>query len=616
MANYFAELDKTTDTIPADKALKQPDVQSVTQPAEPVQKGNYFANLDASPVTNANAQQQQPDIQDNGATFAALDAFNRQFGRMAEGALQIGANLVGATDSAAIIGEVSKQLDEKAAVSARQHPIASGVGGFVGQVGRTIPAAMATGGANLIGQIGAGAATNMAIEGLEYAPDARTRADKMAMGAVTGGIGGGAGFLISKAFGLLSNVVLEKQGTGFMGKIFDSKKAAATMLANEVDNVGGVSAVVGRADKAKNLGTFLSPAETIGTSSVKTTEQDIVTQNPLAKKALMEAMANREGLLKGKLDDIIDNFTPAGKQATIQMKDDLFEQLKQININKEQADELFNNPVIVGLMKDMGKTAQTKELSALPMSNISKLNALKMQIDDDLYSRSGKSTAQGIKPMNSTEKAALMEARDTLTDVLTKSTMRPDGTSIYAEANKLSQQLILQKNVLKDIKAINLKPGQDNPTLAQIHQALFASPEKKEVFLKMVQDTGGNANITRDLIDTINYMKTGTLDKIAAREVGEPSVSVSGRLAGIYQHALQNIMHGKYNAEMTKLLTDNKWQPAVEKVLKDRANPNLFVKGLDTLLKLVRSSGGKTLGRAAMLAPGQGLTGGYLNNNK
>ncbi len=615
MANYFEEKYKTADTVPAVNALQQPDVQSVTQPANPAVKGdNYFANKYASPVTNANAKADTASQQTPSTFDAALDGFNRSFGRMAEGGMQMVANLVGATDYAAKVKGVHDEFEAQAKQSQEAHPVAYGTGNFLGNIGRTVPALVATSGMGLgMGvQAGVGAATNLATEGLEYADTGADRVNKMAMGGVTGAIGGAGGALLGKVIGTGHHMMQNQSGAGFLSKMFNPESAAKNAIANEVDNVGGMAAIEAKGLAAKNAGLYLDPAEQIGSGSAKTTVSDVVLQSANDKKGLMASFIARDNKAKTMLKETIDGFTPLGKEETAKAAKGLYDELKTMQVTPEQGDELLANPTIVKAMQEFRKSdIKSEELSKLPIDNVYVLNALKKQIDDELYSNTSKSTVSGAKVLNSTEKEAYMEARNKLVDVLTKASTKEDGTSVYAEANKLAQQTIMQRNVIKDIQNIALKPGQEKPTLSQIHSTLFSTPAKKAEFLKMVDTTGGNSQVTSDLIDTMNLMKTGSIDKVMAREVGQPSVSVSGRLAGIYQHFMQNVVQGKYNAELTKLLTDNKWQGAVEQVLADRAkSPNLFMKGLKGLLTTVRGRN-DAFSRSVPLAAAQGAVG-YL----
>lgn len=468
MGNYFADLraqeaqqNGNGDASPP--TTSAPPTAPLTDAAPSgAGNGNYFANLNAQEQTAKQAQMNP----DDGAFFAGLENFNRSFGRMAEGVLKRGANLLGATDYANTVNNTSLALDASAAKAAEQHPMAAGVGNFVGETAKYVPAMVATSGIGAAAKgvqalskaVGLGGASGLIMESLNNTQTDSQQMDNAFYGTLTGMGGGAAGFLLGKAMSTIGNYLSPNKtpGTGFLTKVLDPDKAALNSVANEVSSNSINSAEMAAKQKAaENIGSYLSPAESIGTKSAIKKEASTVLQSEGDKTLLNNLVTNRDELLRKKLTDTIDKANP-----------------------------------------DINEAIAT------------------------------------LKPLD----------------------------------------------------------GESSVTLKQIHKKFFGSDAQKTDFLDLVANKGGDPQLAGDLLDTIKNIKAGTLDKILERQVGQSPSSVGGKLAGVYQNILNNAIYGRYNQSLTQLMLDPQWSTQVAKVLEDRAQPNLFLKGLKNLIQTVNGT--------------------------
>ncbi len=540
------------------------------------------AEQPANPFGDLIPREPTQDDSDSGAFMAGLENFNRSFGRLAEGGLQLGAKVVDyalGTKAEDTIKAYSAKMDASAQAASEQHPIAGVVGGITGDIARTIPAAVGTGGTSLVGQTVAGAATNAAYSGLEAAPDEQTRMEKIGKGAVAGAVGGLAGGLIGKGYRALTG----GEGVGLLNKLNSAKQAATQSIAHEVEAApGGLQGVIQSGEAAKKLGITLSPGQQIGTDSARALEGNIVLQSPTAKKEIMTAIEKNTNIAKGLLQQHIDDLVPKGEAATIKMKDSLFETLKSAKVDEPTLQTLKQNSIIKDYMADMS--------DATDITSIAGLNDVKKEISKAISGN-----------IDSTQKLKYVQARNALTDILTNKSPVVDGVNVYGEANKLSQQLILKRDVMEQLGKMP-----KDASLGRMYQGLFGTQTKIDDFLDKVSTTGGDVQGVKDLIDVMGKLKITSLGKVAAREVGQGAPSFGGNNAGIVQSFMNNVAKGDYNDEMAKLLTENKWQPLVKDLLDKKADMGTFARSLQSVLKSVKANKlPSSVARAGALGTGQ-----------
>lgn len=167
-------------------------------------KDPFAQFVDSQAVANAkqeNRQRQQKEAsqqQSFGASFMnGVDVFNRQFARIAESGLQLGAKGLDATLGTNLQQPIRDLRNQNEAVVNRafyESPVASTVGGIAGGIGSAI--SLGSGATGLIGstlgRIGATSAMSAALAGLQSTKDTATgRLQDMAIGAAAGGLGQG-----------------------------------------------------------------------------------------------------------------------------------------------------------------------------------------------------------------------------------------------------------------------------------------------------------------------------------------------------------------------------------------------------------------------------------------
>lgn len=599
---------------------------------------NPYADLVPKKGDNSN--------QDSGAFMASVDQFNRSFGRMSEGVLHGGAELSSylgggqaMKDYAGQVNNLTNSQDSAAAQSAAQHPTAAKVGSIVGNTARFLPVAAATGGLSVPGQLATGGIGAGAQTAIENTPN-ESGEDKFtnSMDSAAGGVAGtGIGLGLAKGIGLLSsagNSSTAKEAAGFIKKAIAPYKSAVTNIANKVTNAGGLDKVLPRGEAASNLGTWLSPAEQIGTSDASKAESSLLLPNEAGKSDLMAATQGRDDLLHNTFNKTVDDMVPNGVEATTKEKNILFNNMKsdtvpgpktlsnmQGNINQmksdpnvppatveaaqnkldtfaEQIKNVQTNPVISKYVNDLNNSDLIpKDIKELPMNSVAKLQLIKQNIDHDLWSNSKTSTGDSLKKLNPGEYTALTQANSELKSVLSQSSPNFD------RANKLAQQLILQKRVKADIASIpNLPGAKGQPSITQIQDKLFPTPQKTDNYLRMVSETGGDPKVAKNLIETMNDIKNSPINDIVARPAGLSATNIAGRNIGIVQRFLVNLVHGRYNDAYSKLLTNNAWQPVVAHALAQKTQMGVISHLANVFNAVNKSGAAKAVAKSASVA--------------
>ena len=563
------------DDLVPQEANSQQQPASNTQAMAPQQSSGAFDDLVPQ------EQQTQTSSDSSGMMSSALGNFdsfmenmNRQFGKIAEQTLTWGAQGIDAVtgyNTADTMRAYTARMDQSAAQAAEQYPVAGVLGSVAGDIARTIPAAVASGGGSLVGQgvkMGIGSAL---LSGAEPATDATNRLEKMAGSFALGGAGQFVGGLLSDVGRNLSS----GSGAGVINKVNDARAAAANTFANEAEMAPGMlskgSAALKNIDDAKALGTWLSPAEALGTASARNTEGNLIVGNKALKLDTAIANSAREDLLRGKLDEVVSGLTPKGTAAAQEEAAILYKNLNNFSLSNSSFTKVMENPTISNYLQSMvNQKAIPKEILDLPNNNVGKLNEVKKLISDDynsLFTSAAKSSG------DSTKMGALREARKELNTALEAA-----GGDTFTKATALGQQLKVQSNIREKIANAALLKGEDESTLAQLHRTLAGSPAEKEQFLKSIGEAGGDVKTTEQLLNTFNNISNGKMDVLVGKPLGSASknINLGNDKANLIQNLAENVITGKFNREAVSLLTDNKWLPEVQKVLESRGKPSFF----------------------------------------
>ncbi len=183
-------------------------------------------SIDMDLVNSIKAKRDTKTLPPVNNLLAASEGFNNAFGQFARGAIKLGlegAAALGADDFAPRqlknLEIIQKAADQKKAYLEQTNPVSQGIGNFIGQVGLSVPALVATGGAagalssipkigGMLGKvagsgIGQGALSEAAIQGISNTDDNRLEA--AAQGGAYGALGGAVGSVLGKVANKLIN---------------------------------------------------------------------------------------------------------------------------------------------------------------------------------------------------------------------------------------------------------------------------------------------------------------------------------------------------------------------------------------------------------------------------
>ena len=505
-------------------------VEQQQAPAQQAQAPNPFDDLVPGPKEKAQS-----------AFMDGVENFNRQFGRMAEGVMDLtfrGAEALGSTKAAQLRqmnALNSKMLDDSAAAAEARSPNTALAAKMLGGVG----SAVAYGGAlGMGGSLPAAMAKTGLISGMqsaaEMAPDMETRGQKGLIGGTIGAVMPAVGAAIGAGY----NALKGGGSSGYIKRVLDPNTAAADDLALGVTPEEGILAQ-GRVKAANNIGMELSPAQATGSELLKSQESSIPAT--LGAKAKAASYLNKqEAILKPQAQKLVDEFTPEGQNIAADLQATYKDNLKKFVIPAET--KVLTNPSVVARLKAVSNNV---DLAAkdLPDNNLAKLDAVKQEIDRDLWANTN---ALRDKPANLTggERSQLLAARKELMEAMDAV---PDTG--YQQSRKIAQQYIY-KRTFEDA----LKKSGDGDTSQGMYKVLWNTQEKKEYFLDAVKETGGNVKHAKEIIDLMEAYKNTGLDKLVKKQVQSVKpTQIVGRLDAGYQDALLKLM----------LSPSKQWQSAV-----------------------------------------------------
>ena len=503
-----------------------------------------------------------------------VEAFNRQFGRMAEGVLDL-----------ATWGDVNKAVRQTYAqneaslrAAKERSPRATTVGTALGAVGSGVA----------YGGLGVGAATKvapglaskvaqfttrhplMATEAaaaggaaamgyLDYAP---TQQERLTKGATAGAIGAALPVGIAGARKLGSGI---GKGLSALNKAYsrfkNPKQAMLSDLAETIKaDLGDDAAdtIRGLLQPAKNLKTTRTPGQAVGglTRARELSQIADLKAQTVARK--IERTQSKETL--GAMEDMLEKMAPKG---TAKLKTQLYDELADVEVSDDILTTLKSNPVINEQLTALNLgTKVTRATRHLPDNSALKLDIAKQEIDDMLYR-----DARAIDPTNkmgAQAKLALQEARNEITDTLDP--IIPQ----YASARKAAQKLLLRDRYEKLLLKKGAKAGQKGEKgIDETWQVLFPTEESQQVFINDVAKTGGNPQQAADLLTAMDQLRLNTLKRIYSRPTqDDPMTIFYGNKIGYVQKAVDKLTGGRLKKAILNLTFDgNKWGDEIQNVL-------------------------------------------------
>jgi hypothetical protein len=526
----------------------------------------------------------------NNSFMAGVEGLNRQFGRMAEGIL----DLVTPGDA---IKQTHDRNEAAFAQTKEAHPVAARAGELIGG-----PAASVA-----FGALGAGAAMAAAPAAASSAAT-YAAAHPLAAGTLASAAGGaGQGYLdyadtqgerlgkaaIGGAIGAVAGPVA--YGLGKLGRRwFKPKEAALDKLTQEVRADLGDNAaekIPGLLRPAATLGDTRTPGQAIGGLTASKEAQFSGSPAVQATARTIERQQS-ERTLQG-VSDAIEKIAPAGTKET---REALYKELAGAKLPDEAVSSFKTNGVLAKELDGLNLgTEVTEATKALPDNSVAKWNIVKQEVDDKLFR-----DARALDPTNKKgleAVRALREARQKIVD-----TIDPAFPS-YAAARKESQKLILRKRYDDLLMKKGAKAGKAGELdVDETFQTLFPNKETQKVFIQDITEAGGDAKQAEDIITALEQLRGNPLKKIWSRPAEDSGVATFyGNKVGFVQKIEDVLSGGRYKKALLELtFNGNEWAPQVVKALN---SPNKH----ESMLKLMLKVTGKGAVRSGSTELGRGM---------
>lgn len=485
-----------------------------------------------------------PQEEQTSPFMAGVIGFNRQFERYAEGAIKRVAQITGFKRLENAVDTMHQQKESDANIAYAEHPVAYGTGATTAVVGQAIATSPAFAGRGLVGQMVGGTLMGAGMGVLDYSATGEETAMKAGLGAVAGA----AAPVVAKGVGKVAEFLRPTKTVAD-----DVAGLAGQQVAGNVDEIAQSTAA------ANKIGVQLTPAEAIGGEALRAKEVGIPV-NEAAKKEIMGVVIPRERKLQKLISESIDNFTPKGRAKTQETVEELYKSFDNIDIDPTDVSMLKNDVILRGRLGKLNNPEFSK-YGNISDTNLGKLNALKKNIDSELFNDTFY-MVDPSKKMSETEKEVLHSAKDKLLSVL-------DKTSSYKKARGLAQQLEIQNRYIKLIDKIPQLAGTKAPTVDQLTSKLFDTAEKRAYFLKDVLDTGGNVDNVEALVKVVNQIKGSPLKQLLRSSTG--GVTASGlptSTASLIDKMANATLNKFYNDAVLKLmLGGNRWADQLSQIV-------------------------------------------------
>lgn len=492
--------------------------------------------------------QGQPAVDSPGAFMAGVDAFNRQFGRVAEGLLQGFGKVTGMGTNT--IDKVNAQNEAQYSANKATHPLATTIGNVAGGVGTGVMAMAAGGG---VPAAGASLAKQAAIYGTQAgllgASNYGTGGERIRNGIIAGTIGAALG----AGTGLLSKGV-----SAIVGKNITPETAAIRAIGDEVKTEGGLPAMIARGADAKDVGINLDPTQQIGGTTVGNLLKGI-TPNTEEKTAIKAVLGKQQQQGQDAAMNIIKNMVPEGTEQANTLKNQLYKDLTPLQTNDDTMKTLMSDPSIATRLKSLNTNVDST-VRNLPDNSVLKLDEVKRSLDHDYNATS----PDGKALLNPNQQAAVLQARNKIVDSLDAQFPQ------YQAARKVSERVITQRNYMDQLNKIPQQAGTKGATLDQMFTTLFGTPEKQTQFINDVKKTAFNDQIgqvealkAQKVMSVLNDIRQSPLNSVLTKKASEGGMDMSKGIVTPVVQGLHRLVNGQYNHALLKMMTDPNWQDKV-----------------------------------------------------
>lgn len=577
-----------------------------------------------------------------------VEAFNRSFGKKAEGALQLFAQATGLSSLEKRVDTVNAQNNQSLEEARSRSPVATTVGGITGDVASSVgygalgaatgmgiaakvPAVslaasdVASGAQVLPGVVRGAAGMAAASGGLGYLDYAPTQEEHLANAKDSALLGAGM-YGAATAIGVPLKALAPKEGvSGFLTKVLNPNKAAVQDLAHRV-NVDEIAAgkpgmLSSASAAAERQGVPMTPGQLMQHEQLagggNTRGAELAMRIPEQQKLAVAAVSNEQlSKISDGVKQSLDDMVPGGTEKAIATKNKLYAELdNEVFANPKDAsksaatltqsspvlDTIKSNPILKSHLDDINQSS----LSKLPDNSFVKVDALKKSIDEKLWNDSNP-FVDPSKKMPFYVRDDLKAARDELMDSLKVY----DNNPKYVQARQLSQQITTQGKYLDILekKAPGASQG-GKLSIDNTYNALFNSDLKRVAFLRDVEATGGNVADVKDFITLSGQVsKSPLLKKIGEQVADSADVQLSGRVSRIAQNFIGKMALGRYDQAYLKLtLGGAETRDAIKSVLAPKTQEGRIA----AYLNVLGAETAKGAGRAAAVAGGE-IAAGYL----
>ncbi len=471
------------------------------------------------------------------------------------------------------INEQKDAMQQAAAQSLQQHPIAGGLGAIAGIGGSLVNQAAMTGGGGLGVSLGKDALGETAMPLVE----------NMANGSLNAGLYGalqpispGESRLVNSVTGMAIGAAMPPALEGLKaatedvgGGLYNWIKTMVNPKGTAMDTVVDAFKKAGvtpedfqqAATAGNNIGMPTSVAETTGKENIRALEKGLVPADAESMSLVQGHLDQIKGLAD-KVDDAINSIVPEGnsKDATQKVTEG-YNALKQYEIPQDQYSQLMqDNPALIDEMNAYkNNTSVDPDIAALPDNNAAKLADMNKLINYRLALKEDPN-AQGI-----------MVQKGNMQDLLKAQIPGYEDLMDFAGRNSYRNQVLSELNNTSEGKGVDslsaIDPqGNISTPISNIDQTLWGTPVKREQFLNMVDRAGGDTQNARDLITTVNrVIQTPSKQIVKNSSVPGAAPQIDVPKTNLLTAAYAKLATNRYNSELIKLMLGG--QPAQQKIM-------------------------------------------------
>lgn len=545
--------------VPSKKGSDTPTAEVDTSP--PPASPNPYASLVPPKQNNSSTSSgASSPVPDEGSFMAGVENFNRVFGRLAEGGIDLVGKAIGSQSLQDNIAKVNTNKNAEAALSAQQHPVAAGIGTGLGIAG-TIPyAALLSGG---VGAVANGAVAN---------------------GAITGGLLGAGNYSASNTDRLLNGVAGAALGAAIPAVASQVKGylSPGDDLSNSLSKVIG-----GKSAAAQDVSVVNAPKQQL--------QQTVDNLVPGGKNAISDAQATQYGALNNAQ-------ASDSAMASLQANPSISARLSGLNndvdslVNKLPDNSLGKLDALKqNIDSELFKDNHALDIGLKPLQP-SQAAALQKARGDIIDTINSEASAQGIDYQGLRQMGEKKALYNDITSLLNSKPDMKGATPTFDPTQSVQ-----------------------NKSIESLYNVLAGTPNKATAFVNSIESAGGDGQNAKDLISKLASLRNNPVDAAVAK-----AGASAGSTAHTGFHPIETLQHdilnGSYNDEVVKLaLSGPSMQEKLSEALSSSSTKNLLSK-LSPLLDVMKNTSiGKLLGSDSGEELSKGVApalAGYLSQNQ